>query len=320
MMVMVADEYYIFTGQSFVPQNVTRVRIDESISVIPTRAFYCHPNIKELDCHDKVEKVETQTFFMCRSLRRIIMPGVKEVEHEAFYDCPALSDVECDKLEIIGEGAFARCKSLRSFNLPSVKIVEACAFIRCKALVNVKFGKKLESISDRAFRNCTSLERITLPLKDDMINDNIFQGCVNLKHVDLVEGAILHKAIAAFQMMEWRNNMYREIDAISQILPTTYGGTSFLNDMGGKAEAIRTWITNVLRNIIHYKAEHHRYLKEATITLELALWKKRLTEINIPEGDEEGRAKCRVKCGADIVIKNVLPFLELPPCTYKMKD
>ena len=62
-------------------------------------------------------------------------------------------------------------------------------------------------------------------------------------------------------------------------------------------------------------------MKEATITLELALWKKRLSEINVPGGDEEGRrAKCRVKCGADIVMKNVLPFLELPPYTFGGED
>eukprot|EP00984_Skeletonema_dohrnii_P001758 scaffold586_cov112-Skeletonema_dohrnii-CCMP3373.AAC.4 len=318
-MMAAEEEYFIFTG-GVVPPDVTRVRIDESISVIPARAFYKHPNITELYCHIRVKKVEKNAFRQCRSLRQVIMPGVEVVELAAFCGCAALTDVECGKLEIIGKSAFGGC-NLRSVNFPSAKIVEADSFWWCKALTTISFGKELESIRDRAFLDCTSLERITITLKDDMISrDNIFTGCKNLKHVDLVEGAILHKAIAAFQMKEWRNNMYREIDAISQILPTTSGGTSFLNDMGGKAEAIRTWITNVLRNIIHYKTEHHHYLKEATITLELALWKKRLREINVPEGDEEGRAKCRVKCGADIVMKNVLPFLELPLCTFKMKD
>ena len=61
-------------------------------------------------------------------------------------------------------------------------------------------------------------------------------------------------------------------------------------------------------------------MKEAANTLELALWKMRLSDINVPEGDEEGRASCRVKCGADIVMKNVLPFLELPPYTFGGED
>ena len=193
----------------------------------------------------------------------------------------------------------------------------ACAFIQCKALTNVEFGMELESIGKWAFSHCTSLERITIPLKGGMITrDDIFKGCKNLKQVDLVEEAILHKTITALQMKEWRDDMNEEIASIKQILPTTPAGNVY-GDVGGKAEAIRVWIRSVLHKIVHYKAEHHRYLNEATITLELALWKKRLSEINVPEGDEEGRASCRVKCGADIVMKNVLPFLELPSYTFE---
>jgi hypothetical protein len=308
---MAAEEYYIYTG-GVVPPDVTRVRIDESISVIPARAFYQHPNITELNCHIGVKTVEEFAFFGCLSLRRVIMPGVKVVARHAFLDCVALTDVECGKLEIIGVAVFGSCLSLININLPSIKIVMACAFIDCKALTNVEFGKALESIGQWAFRKCTSLERITIPLIDGMISrDNVFQMCENLKQVDLVERAIIHETITALHMEKWRDDMNEEIESIKQILPTTPAGNMY-GDVGGKAEAIRVWIESVLHKIIRYKAEHHRYLKEAATILELALWKKRLSEINVPEGDEEGRVECRVKCGADIVMKNVLPFLEMP--------
>ena len=321
MMLAAADEYFIFTGQRVVPPNVTRVRIDESISVIPARAFYCHPNIKELDCHIGVKKVEQFAFYMCPSLRRVIMPGVEVVERAAFNICEALTDVQCGKLEIIRGCAFAGCKSLRSIDLPSIKIVDYRAFTSCHVLTNVKVGDKLESIGWAVFYGCRSLERITLPLKDGMICDNLFQGCEKLRHVDLVEGAILQKTTDALLLEEWKKIMYREINSIDQILPTTpAGGTDDVEDEGRKGREVKLWIRSVLHKIVHYKTEHHRYLKEATITLELTLWRKRLSEINVPEGDEEERAKCRVKCGADIVMKNVLPFLELPTYTYKMKD
>ena len=313
-----ADEYYMFTGGA-VPRQVTRVRIHKSVSVIPARAFFQHPNIEEVVFHDGVKKVKANTFYCCPSLRRVVMPGVKEVKRRAFWKCVALTDIECGKLEIIGHGAFDGCISLRSVELPSIKIVESNAFDYCKALTNVKFGNKLESIGERAFRKCTSLERITIPLIDGMITDNnVFQGCGNLKHVDLVEGAILRETIAALQMEEWKKVMRSKIDAIKHSVPTTPAGIGV--DVGGKAVAIRMWIRSVLRKIVHYKAEHHRYLKEAAATIELALWKKRLSEINVPERDEDGRAKCRVKCGADIVIKNVLPFLELTSYTFQGED
>ena len=103
---MAADEYYIFTGREVVPPDVTRVRIDKSISVIPERAFHGHNNIEELNCHDGVKKVEEDAVSYCPSLRLVIMPGVEVVEEWSFTRCDALTDVECGKLEIIGEYAF----------------------------------------------------------------------------------------------------------------------------------------------------------------------------------------------------------------------
>ncbi|KAK1737924.1 leucine-rich repeat domain-containing protein [Skeletonema marinoi] len=170
----------------------------------------------------------------------------------------------------------------------------ADAFLGCKALTRIKFGDKLESFRERAFLACRSLERITIPLKDGMISDNAFQGCGNLKHVDLVEGAILHETIAALLLEEWKNDMKEEMASIKQILSTTPAGNVF-GDVGGKVEAIRVWIGSVLHKTIHYKAQHQSYLNEAATTLQLAL----------PN---------------DIVIKNVLPFLELPSYTFGGED
>ncbi|KAK1733341.1 hypothetical protein QTG54_015900, partial [Skeletonema marinoi] len=185
---MAADGWHIYYGRDgeVIPPGVTRVRIDESVTVIPARAFYGNRTIKELDCHDGVKTVEEMALHGCRSLRRVIMRGVEVVERNAFNSCTALMYVECDKLERIGRHAFCNCKSLTSINLPSAKIVEGWAFAGCTALTNVIFGKALESIGRGAFRNCTSLERITIPLKDGIITYNdIFQECKKLKHVDL---------------------------------------------------------------------------------------------------------------------------------------
>jgi len=225
------------------------------------------------------------------------MRGVKVVEYAAFYFCEALTYVECDKLERIGEWAFYGCKSLTSINLPSAKTVGGSAFDECKALKNVIFGKALESI-EGAFYECTSLERITIPLKDGMISDDdTFRGCKKLIHVNLVEGAVLRDTIAALLLEEWRNIMNEEINAINQSLPTTPAGSDDFYDVGGKAEAVQLWIRSVLRKTIHYKAQHQHVLEEAAATLQL--------KVALPQ---------------DIVIKNVLPFLELPSYTFELGD
>eukprot|EP00984_Skeletonema_dohrnii_P021460 scaffold10729_cov91-Skeletonema_dohrnii-CCMP3373.AAC.3 len=284
--------WYNYTGDRRVPDDATHVTVDASVTVIPEDAFRRHRNIVEVICGPNVEKIESGAFNGCQSLRRVIMPGVEIVESCAFQWCFALTDVECDKLEIIRYAAFAASDSLSSINLPSARIVEGNAFNDCTALTNVTFGSKLETIEEMTFDNCPSLERITIPLKDGMItdDDDIFTGCENLVQIDLVEGPI-HETIAALQLEEWRNDMNEEINSINQILPNTPAGfydyDTDHRDDGGKAEAIRTWIRSVLRKVFHYKAEHQHLLDEAATSLQLAL----------PH---------------DIMMNNVLPFLELP--------
>ena len=65
--------------------------------------------------------------------------------------------------------------------------------------------------------------------------------------------------------------------------------------VGGKAQVIRRWISSVLRKIVHYKSEHRRIMDEAAAALQFVL----------PQ---------------DIVLKNVLSFLELPSHTFDGED
>ena len=109
------SERKIYRGEEgeVIPRETTHVIVEnESIRVILERAFDQHPNIVEVICHDKVEKVERLAFALCPSLRRVIMRGVKIAEDGAFDWCKALTDVECGKLEILKERAFSKCWGL----------------------------------------------------------------------------------------------------------------------------------------------------------------------------------------------------------------
>ena len=277
-----------------VPGDATYVTIAKSVTVIRRDTFHGNPNIVEVICDENVTKVEEEAFACFSCLRRVVMLGVEVVEYRAFDSCEALTHVECGKLEIIKFQAFGNCTSLGNIDLPSARIVEGNAFNYCRALTDVKFGSDLEIIEGAAFYDCPSLERITIPLKDGIIAAAIlFIGCDNLKHVDLVEGQI-HETIAALQLEEWRNDMNEEIDSINQILPTASAGR-WGHDVGDKARVIRTWIRSVLGKIIHYKAQHQRLLDEAATSLQLALPR-------------------------DIVMNNVLPFLELSSYAFELED
>ena len=113
--------------------------------------------------------------------------------------------------------------------------------------------------------------------------------------------------------------MNDEIDRINWILPDAH--------IMGKSTAIQQWMERVLRRIEHYKLEHCSLLEKATTQLELALWKTKLVDGTFGDvfGREgagtmmgqwerarlETRQVARVTCGADIIIKNVVPFLKL---------
>ena len=290
--------WFTYTGDN-VEIDYEATHIYVQARVVYARDFFGHRNIVEVICHEDVKKIEGSAFYWCRSLRRVIMPGVKIIGQGAFGGCTALEYVECDELEIIGGWAFYQCDSLRCINLPSVRIVYDHAFVACHALADVKFGSELEGIDEAAFCGCESLEQITIPLKNGLFTaDYIFQGCDNLRQVDLIVGK-LHETIAALYLEEWRNDVNEEIDSINQILPDTSAGTWDVlqedeRDMGEKAQVLRRWIRSVLGKIIHYQGEHQRLLNETATALKLVLPNKH------------------------IVMNNILPFLELPSFAFEV--
>ena len=111
--------------------------------------------------------------------------------------------------------------------------------------------------------------------------------------------------------------MNEEIQSINRILPST--------GLREKTSVIRQWIQSIKSRFDHYKAEHRAILKDVAILLELALWKAKLDDFKV-EGDKcsaeenterkakidgEARKEARITSGADIIIKNVLPYLKM---------
>jgi hypothetical protein len=306
------DGIFVYTGGR-APRDVRRAKIDESIDTIPANAFRDCEQLIEVEGHDKLKKIIAGAFQCCYSLKWLRnMTGVIEIEKHAFFGCHALSDLDFDKVEIIGYGAFMYCRSLRSTNLPSVRRVGASAFYECRALTDAVFGEDLERIEGGAFYNCPSLRHIAIPLKDGLIvEDGAFNHCTSLSRVDVAGG--IHKTISSLHMERWRDETKEAIDSINQTLPET---------PRRKANAINQWIRSVIDKMEHYKAEHQIVLKEAMTLLELALWKANLDETESGVPSQEGARVTRrqvkrarkercITSGAGIIIKNVLPFLQL---------
>ena len=318
-----ADEN--FDGDIFIyrggraPQHVTHARIDKSVNEIEENAFENCRRLVQVDTHDGIRKIGKEAFYRCESLRRISLESAVEIEDWAFFHCVNLADVEFGvRLETIGEYAFSSCSSLQLLKLPSIVTIGSAAFFQCFAVTDIELSERLETIGEGAFHFCNHLQRIAIPLKrdlfeydDDEDGYSQFYNCSQLTTVDLVGG--IHKTVASLHKESWRVDMLAEINRINQVLPNTRTKE--------KTEEIREWMESVMDKMYHYKAAHCMYVNEGITFLELALWKAKLCEkeVRSVEGQkkkakvdgESTRKERRVTCGADVVIKNVLPFLQL---------
>ena len=300
------DETFVYIGgNQRVPDGFRRARIHEDIKIVRANTFRDRQQLIYVEFHDGIKIIEAVAFRGCVSLRGPIkLLGVRIIKQWAFQWCYDLTDVEFgDKLETIDLGAFRGCETLKKIRMPSVRIVGMDAFSECKELSDVEFGEGLRTLQARAFTNCRNLKRVALPLKGNMIETGVFNFCSNLTTVDLVGG--IHDTVASLHLESWRNEMNDEINRINQVLPT------ILN----KTFAIRRWMETVIRRLNRRKTEHEVLIKEAATLLELALWKAMLCDSDegevIAKGAQRHRARkeMRVTSGADVVIKNVLPFL-----------
>ena len=318
------NDIFVYTGGR-VPQHlkniITHARIDESITEVDDEAFRNCPNLQSVEFHPGVKKIGMAAFMRCSRLRSIKLTGVKLIYLKAFWKCSALANVEFgNELRNIGSYAFYGCVNIESLDISSVRAIEGGAFQDCMGLTYAAFGDKLERIKGLSFDGCTRLKFITLPLRDRVIKNSAF-NCTNLERVDLAGN--VHKIVSSLHLESWRVEMNAEIQRINKVLPTTYSGV--------KTRVMQQWIQLVAHRFGYLKVQHYRLLVEAMTLLELALWKAKLDEkvdsiinddsletkllqLSIIE-DHGTRRECRITCGADIVIKNVLPFLTLPSQT-----
>ena len=88
-----------------------------------------------------------------------------------------------------------------------------------------------------------------------------------------------------------------------------------------RKQSRRAWLDEVESKLSHYEVEYQQ-LKEASSMLELALWKMKLDELGKGENTmsnkkrkidgSDFRSRCRISCGADIVIQHVLSYFVVP--------
>lgn len=302
------DEIFVYTGGD-VPLYVTRLRIDRSIKIVPDLAFSERENLLEVFVDEGVEKIGYGVFYNCKSLRRINFPStLRVIGMLAFGFCLNLEDAQLNNgLKLIQELAFSQCSSLKRLNIPSSLITLGKeAYTGCTSVKELVLpacpGRP--GIGYAAFRDCTSLERVVTPLNIHLMSTNhqIFSGCKKLEHVELTGARELVSSLCIEQVK--RTQLENEILRLNRILPK-------LKD-DRKLTKLHKWTESIHYKIESSKLVHNKnIMKQALTSIELGLWKIKLANDHVTSRNKRKRAQCRVNCGVDVVIKNVLPFLTL---------
>ena len=125
--------------------------------------------------------------------------------------------------------------------------------------------------------------------------------------------------VRAIGLKQWRNE-------ITDAIGVFHDESNPWHDLSPNSyKRRRLFIQRIKAKLTKFEIEYAE-LKESILLLELALWKKRLSEYALEQQNEGNnlnqsmdrlgldeeettREKCRISCGSDIVIEHVLPYL-----------
>ena len=119
----------------------------------------------------------------------------------------------------------------------------------------------------------------------------------------------IKKRVNAIGLKRFRDTIMKNVDSLTRRV--AYGVYISMDT--------RKEFQNKLQTMLGQYETEYQSLKEATTMIELVLWKKSISELTLSddrrgegkrEFDEPGsRNQCRVSSGADIIVRNVLPYL-----------
>ena len=119
-----------------VPEDVVRVRVHPSVTVIPERAFDHCFKLEEVELCEGLLEIRRYAFERT-TLKRLSIPSTVIIIHRhAFSECKQLVYVELfDGLQVIEEYAFFQCNSLKRLTIPnSVRSIGDWAFCHAHQL------------------------------------------------------------------------------------------------------------------------------------------------------------------------------------------
>ncbi|CAJ1924341.1 unnamed protein product [Cylindrotheca closterium] len=207
------------TTKDQIPNDVTIVRVDESVRVLPDGIFeYCIA-LEEVTFEEGAQIIGANAFACCKALAKVKLPStLRKILNMAFHLCLGLCTIDLPlglkvirghaftgaglrhleipaTVETIGPAAFKYCRQLESLILPpKLEVIEFELFFMCTELKEMKIPRTVKVIGSGAFASCSALTHIrvspnvtSIGCREESTN-SVFGGCASLRSLELPEG------------------------------------------------------------------------------------------------------------------------------------
>ena len=283
------------------------LRLPSTLLKIGEGTFGCCTSLREINLPEGLNWMGDCVFQCCHSIELIRLSStLAAIGAWAFSDCSSLKEVILpDGIRSIGRSAFSNCDSLEVIVLPStLNVIGRYAFISCSSLRIVKLYGDIQIIGESAFADCNMLNHVRIPFKALVITkcgyaDDDEQYWVGFARDGTISTVGIDKRhnwvvviLNCFNFMHL-HEMLRLKRPIMGIL-----GEDMRQGWDQKRQQLRALLAP------HEK----RHKKEITSLLELRLWKTKIENLE-DNLNPIARAKCRFGSQAEVIIKQVAPFL-----------
>ena len=214
------NSVFIYTEGVVVPEDVVRVRVHPSVTIIPEKAFSDCNNLVEVELCDGLVEIGKEAFKNCEALKQMSIPStVTKIHSYSFQYCDALETIELyDGLLEIGKQAFDHCISLKSISIPStVNFIGDRAFYETQIL-SISLPDGVQNIEEFALCR-TQVLKFRLPPLITSIPSGLFSVCTYMLSLELSEN-IEDIEIISFNLTCSLRNLAIPLDANFPAFPS----------------------------------------------------------------------------------------------------
>ena len=285
-------EVFVYMGEGgpAVPDDVVRVRVHSSVTIIPENAFRGCNKLVEVELCDGLFEIE-QYAFECTALKSLSIPSTVTIIHSyAFSECEKLVELELyDGLLEIGEYAFYTCSALKRLTIPNtVRSVGDLAFCHSYDLLDIHLPDSIESIGVYAFSHniCTTCR---IPPNFTRISSHFFGSCKNMFSLELSEDV---SNIEGHDLLESQSLRNIAFSTNAEVHPNIFDAWVDLGQLLGSNEHVVQALKHRFDNLPIHKMIYYQSYNDVTVDqlndvtdTKISRWRKKLN----PTGKQQDR-------------------------------